>query len=440
MKSQVGRNGFQDRIKRLNTSVLNHVYSLCITFRWTSPELQYHAGMSKSASLSAVKHPRYKFVVAFPETLADGSTVRRKSYFQTRQEAKGFLAERNTELASHGARHSHVADDERTAVILFRTWNEKRSEPVALLDVVKAGMDVMNKSTFTSTIRDLADARINQAHKLKLSARHRSDLDCRLARFVADFGSRPAATITSQEIEHWLHGLNLSSGSFRNYKRVIGSVWTLAIKQGAAAANPVSTIETPKIVAAAPAILSPSQLQALLSAASPEILPLLALQAFCGVRRAEAERLTWGHIHLDTQKPFIELPSAITKTSRRRTVELQPNAVAWLRMAANGQQGPLGLSASAYRDRLNAAAKIAGIEWDENLLRHSFGSYRLAQAKNVAVVSEEMGNSPDVVRKHYTNLVRPESVSDYWNILPPPAGESKILSFHNPDGRIQRAS
>lgn len=124
------------------------------------------------------------------------------------------------------------------------------------------------------------------------------------------------------EIQQWLHGLGLSAVSFANYKRAIGSVFAYGVKLGKVPANPVRSVEAPKIVRHAPAILAPSQLAALLAAAAQELRPLLVLQAFCGVRRAEAERLSWPHIHLNTAMPCIELPSEITKTSRRRTVEL----------------------------------------------------------------------------------------------------------------------
>ena len=96
----------------------------------------------------------------------------------------------------------------------------------------------------------------------------------------------------------------------------------------------------------------------------------------------------------------------------------------------------LGLSASAYRDHLTQAAKAAKITWDENLLRHSYGSYRLAQIKNAAQVAEEIGNSPQVVRTHYQNLVRPEAVADYWKVTPERI-TGKVLAF---PGRKRKAS
>ena len=40
-----------------------------------------------------------------------------------------------------------------------------------------------------------------------------------------------------------------------------------------------------------------------------------------------------------------------------------------------------------------------------NGCRHSFGSYCMADIKNVYQVAEEMGNSPAMVKKHYFQAV-----------------------------------
>ncbi len=384
--------------------------------------------MRDPVSISKVKHPRYKLVVTYPERLPDGSTTRRKSYFSTKEQANTYAAELRAKLASHGARHAHVADDERAALIRFRTWAESLAEPVKLLDLINEAITARERAAVTSTVQDLIDARITQAQRIGSSKRHIDDLESRLNRFAKAFGKRNAANVTPSEIEQWIYKTTKNAVTFGNFARAINSVFTLALKQGKVRENPVSRIEAPKVVRAAPKVLKPAELHALLTAASQRLHPLLVLQAFAGVRRAEAERLTWAHIHLETEEPCVELPSEVTKTNRRRSVSLPPNAVEWLKNLPRDQEGPLGISASAYRDDLTQAAKTAKITWDENLLRHSYGSYRLAQIKNAAQVAEEMGNSPQVVRTHYQNLVRPEVVADYWKITPERI-TGKVLAF-----------
>lgn len=114
----------------------------------------------------------------------------------------------------------------------------------------------------------------------------------------------------------------------------------------------------------------------------------------------------------------MELPSEVTKTNRRRICELPPNAVAWLNGFTKEDSQGLGLSETVYRNRLGEAARAAGIKWSNNLLRHSFGTYRLATTRNAALVAEEMGNSPAVVRTHYANIASPEQAAAWWQIVP----------------------
>jgi integrase len=54
------------------------------------------------------------------------------------------------------------------------------------------------------------------------------------------------------------------------------------------------------------------------------------LSSDCGVRPAgELEKLTWASVHL-TGKPEVEIPASVSKTRRRRFVDLSENALAWL--------------------------------------------------------------------------------------------------------------
>ncbi len=283
--------------------------------------------MRDPVSISKVRHPRYKFVVTYPEDLPNGGTTRRKSYFATKEQANAFAAELRAKLASHGARHAHVADEERAALIRFRTWAESLSEPVKLLDLINEAITARERVAVTATVQDLIDARITQAQRKGSAKRHLEDLESRLNRFAKVFGKRNAANVTSSDIEQWIHKTTTNAVTFGNFMRAINSVFALALKQGTVRDNPVSRIEAPKVIRSAPKVLKPAELHALLTAASQRLRPLLVLQAFAGVRRAEAERLTWAHIHLDTQEPCVELPSEITKTNRHRSVSLTPPIV-----------------------------------------------------------------------------------------------------------------
>jgi integrase len=92
--------------------------------------------------------------------------------------------------------------------------------------------------------------------------------------------------------------------------------------------NPAAEIQKAKEIDAPPGILTVQQTARLLEAASPELLPYVAIAAFAGLRRAELERLDWSNIHFDDN--LIEVTAQKSKTARRRFVKIQPNLREWL--------------------------------------------------------------------------------------------------------------
>ena len=67
----------------------------------------------------------------------------------------------------------------------------------------------------------------------------------------------------------------------------------------------------------------------------------------------------------------------------------------------------------------SALAKDLGLLWPQNVLRHSFISYRLAKLQDVNQVALEAGNSPAIVFKHYRELVTEEAAEEWFSIMPP---------------------
>jgi predicted urease superfamily metal-dependent hydrolase len=58
------------------------------------------------------------------------------------------------------------------------------------------------------------------------------------------------------------------------------------------------------------------------------------------------------------------------------------------------------------------------VVWRHNALRHSFCSYRLAEIKNAAQVALEAGNSPQMIFKHYRELVTEAEARQWFGIMP----------------------
>jgi integrase len=217
-------------------------------------------------------------------------------------------------------------------------------------------------------------------------------------------------------------------------------LFNFAVRSGYAIANPAMGAARAKVIGEAPGILSVNETARLLEAATPDILPYLAIGLFAGLRRAELERLDWGEI--DFESGLIQVKAEKSKTAQRRFVTMQPNLREWL-LPLRQHKGNV-TPANGFRQSFEQARAAAGImEWPDNALRHSFASYHLAHFKNAASTALELGHHDSrVTFAHYRELVKPNDAERYikkrgepFTFLPGPTrhhdlrGERKPVAY-----------
>jgi integrase len=258
------------------------------------------------------------------------------------------------------------------------------------------------------------------------SARYLKDLRLRLTRFCSAFPDRTLADISTAEIDTWLASLNLGPLSRNTYRLRVGTLFAFGVTRRWCTENPVAHATRAKETDGDIVILSVAQTAQLLEAASAETLPFWAIAAFAGLRRSEIERLDWAQV--DFESGLIEVKARHSKTARRRLVTMQPNLRTWL-APYRTHRGPV--CPSNLRLRTEADRERAGLRhnWGINCLRHGFGSYHLAHFKDVAALALQMGNSPDVIFRHYRELVKPKEAARYWGIMPSSGAARKIVVF-----------
>jgi integrase len=270
------------------------------------------------------------------------------------------------------------------------------------------------------------------------SARYIGDLRARLARFAKFFGADTSiitqpelkvepdtrnrgvdiSTVTTAEVQKWLDGLKLAAQSARNFRTVIGTLFSFAESRGYIfkGGNPVEGTEQITSNGGDIQIFTPDEITALLKAASREFLPVIALGAFAGLRTAEIERLEWRDV--DMAGGFITVAKGKAKTRSRRLVPVLPNLAQWLERYARRTGKIWKGTSNDLQDARAATVKKSGVAWKDNGLRHSFISYRLASIQNAAQVALEAGNSPAMVFKHYREIVRPAAALTWFAIAP----------------------
>jgi integrase len=171
-------------------------------------------------------------------------------------------------------------------------------------------------------------------------------------------------------------------------------------------------------------IFTAGELARLLSGARGKLIPFLAIGAFAGLRHAEIKRLDWAQV--DLQRGFIEVTAANAKTRSRRLVPISANLNAWLQPYHRPSGRVAGYANCAKQllrlvEEINAAdadSAAPKLAWKRNGLRHSFVSYRMGEIHDAAKVAEEAGNSPQMIFKHYRELVRPEDAKAWFSIMP----------------------
>ncbi len=264
-----------------------------------------------------------------------------------------------------------------------------------------------------------------------MSATYIADLKKRLAKFTADFGERKIAGITVEEIDNWLRSLECGPKSRSNFRANVGVMFSYAERRRLIDSNPVLRTAQPKLIDKAPEIFSVDELAALLHAAlsnTPDVVPMLAIGAFAGIREAEIKRLDWSEV--DQRRGHIEIKSSKAKSARRRIVEMQPNLRDWLRPYAGMTGAVVPVNA---RKKLDPVRKAPGLtRWPKNGLRHSFASYRLAATHDAPRVASELGHtSPQMLYGVYRELVLPEEAERYWQIVPRSA--TNVIPWSNAD-------
>lgn len=298
---------------------------------------------------------------------------------------------------------------------------------------VKRNPHRMPKKLVPDVVAEMIEAKTTDG----VSKYYTSDLKWRLGRFAEKF---PGAIsyLTSAEIGDFLRGLKgqpeegnkstaVSGRSRNNFRRAIGTLVNFAVSRGYLLKG---TVEITDVAQAREdnseiEIFRPEEMAAVLKIADERLIPFLAIGAFAGLRHAELQRLDWAEVRMDDD--FIEVKANNAKTASRRLVPIQDNLKRWLkpyRKASGHICDYVNTSNQIYKlaacvdEKLKEQNPTAVFTWKRNALRHSYISYRVAATQDVAKVSLEAGNSPQMIFRHYRELVRPADAKTWFAITP----------------------
>jgi integrase len=151
-----------------------------------------------------------------------------------------------------------------------------------------------------------------------------------------------------------------------------------------------------------------------------------AIGFFAGLRPFEIVRLKRRDISLEHNE--IVVRGETSKSKRTRKVKIEKNLRAWLvRYLKKDEEEVVrskNFSNEIKRLRARLGYRVDGknkdaAKYPQDLMRHSYGSYHLKKYSHRGMLAELMGNSIEVIGKHYLNPhITADDLDAYWAIKP----------------------
>ncbi len=340
---------------------------------------------------------------------------------------RAALAQAVEIIRKAGGRVEAIADAAESFASIQLTGAKK-----TVAEIVAEHISLLEKTARPASIRD-------RRHNLKT--------------FVARYGGELAGAITPSMIDDWTMELPNQPTQAARW-RAVRALFNYAMKRGYMDEPP--TKRATAIASQIPdeiSVLSPAEAQEIMRRAlqmEPRLVPYLAIGIFAGLRpENELGRLDWSKINLASRKIIVEAKNA--KTKKKRLVPISDNLAAWLETVPEDERkGQIYYYRRALRRVLGqeqearakrraiiearaeqrtgkrkyfgpmpaAKPEIEVMRWGQDIMRHTFGSYRQSVIQNINQLCEEMGNTPRIARTHYLDPPDEETAAEFWAITP----------------------
>ena len=376
----------------------------------------------------------------------DGKRTRARRNFSNEDAAWKFAEDTERDLNNHGIRFGELPPEARRAFDFYR-------DAVAELGELGATVPKFEElvADAVASVRDRFHAQAEKAvtvaegvaefvsyKKSRVGDLQHANLRQQLKRFAQTFGTRPVRDITTAEIDHWLVTLLsrknpsklstpplLGSLSRNHYRAALSAFLSYAIApaRGWADRNPLADLEPEKVEAGEIEAYTPEVAAKLIQAAldhKPELVPVLALGMFAGLRVSEA-------LEIDLSKLPENAGEFRAGTGRKTGARMAPfteTCAAWMAAQPRRSGKAWTQCPRTHVDQMQELFTLAKVEPIFNGARHSFISYRTAETRDVARVADECGNSVGTIKKHYRKLVTSEAAEKFFAIRPEAEAEN----------------
>jgi len=368
-----------------------------------------------------------KWRVNIPLALS-ASGCRERRFFARKADAQSFMESEVARVMRDGLGGEKLTRIERD--IAGRAFHRLKilpaSTPSDLLSAVEEFISKKavrsNSKKFKEHYEDWMQKTMEKTRHGKPTSRHYAAQIRQVLARLSPLHDVPIADITPETVEAAIgRVVRPEHKSSRNgLLRVVKACFQHAKDQGLIESVPVAKDSRADVAVVEPEILSPEQVFNLLKACAqkdPQMLGFYTIALFAGVRPLdELSKLTWEHVWSDGGKR-IHVPATVSKTGRRRYVEIEWTLKKWLdKFPKEG----LVVPKSQHFKRRREIERSAGIvPWPRDCMRHSYASYWMTIYRDEDRCRDNMGHrTKDQLFSHYRQHTTEEAAKTFWSLAP----------------------
>ncbi|MBE0546045.1 MAG: site-specific integrase [Verrucomicrobia bacterium] len=146
-----------------------------------------------------------------------------------------------------------------------------------------------------------------------------------------------------------------------------------------------------------------------------DLIGYYALLTFAGLRPSEGARVHWQDYTFKTNELYVRKG----KTNARHII-LEPAAAEWMKWFRENipSESPFVKVKNLSNREREIRGKVLNGDWVQDGLRHGFGTYYKSKIKDIGKVADYMGNSADMVKRHYARTIPADECAEFWAMTP----------------------
>jgi integrase len=287
-----------------------------------------------------------------------------------------------------------------------------------------ARMVALLREKGTSALREEAGLSVSAAARMwgrEVDGKSKSHLDkvTAMIRVLETEFHGTMGNVQPLDVDRWLRGLKGSETSRAMWFRYARMFFRWAARMRLIDRSPLEGLRAPR---ATPGrnILTPSQMRELLKAEmEDDVMALVLLGGFAGLRTIEVARMDWEDIDPRTGQIHVRPEVGKQTTGMLERVVDFTEPLVKRRKFFMGKTGRIvtGSTEALHERRRKVALGLEWGGWPENALRHSFATYHLGRCGNPGLTAFQMGHtSAAMVQRVYAVPAKRADWKAWWRI------------------------